>query len=204
MALAADKRAQILDGAVEVFQELGFSGASMDRIAARAQVSKRTVYNHFESKEVLFRAIVTLMAEAASQALTVAFRPDQPIERQLYDLGWAEGRLLTDPSFMRMARMVMCETMRDPVLAEEASAKMEHFKIFEHFMAKAREAGLLRIEDPVLAAEQFLGLIKTRAFWPVIFSGVPVGRAEMETIIRDAVRIFLNSYGPEETEPAKS
>ena len=63
MTLTNEKRAQIIEAAVSEFQELGFTGASMDRVAARADVSKRTVYNHFESKEALFRAILDLMAE---------------------------------------------------------------------------------------------------------------------------------------------
>jgi TetR/AcrR family transcriptional regulator of autoinduction and epiphytic fitness len=49
MAISDDKRGQILDAAVAEFQERGFAGASMDRIAERANVSKRTVYNHFDS-----------------------------------------------------------------------------------------------------------------------------------------------------------
>jgi TetR/AcrR family transcriptional regulator of autoinduction and epiphytic fitness len=68
MALTDEKRAQIIDAAVAEFQELGFAGASMDRIAARAQVSKRTVYRHFDGKEALFRAILELMAAASSRS----------------------------------------------------------------------------------------------------------------------------------------
>ncbi len=198
MTPAADKRTQILEGAVEIFQEEGFSGASMDRIAARAQVSKRTVYNHFESKEVLFRAILDRMSEEVRLALDITFDPGRPIAEQLLALGWAEGRLLTDPRFMRMARMVMGETLRDPVIAAETSAKMQHQVVFERFLADAHAAGVLRAPDPKLAAEQFLGLIKTRAFWPVIFSGQPVSRSEMGTIIDEAVRFFLKNYATEQ------
>ncbi len=196
VALATDKRAQILEGAVETFQELGFAGTSMDRVAARAKVSKRTVYNHFESKEVLFRAILDHMTEAVQLALQIEYEPGKPIAEQLHAVGWAEGRLLTDPQFMRMARMVVGETMRDPVLAAQMNERMQHKAVFGRFMAAAHAGGDLRAPDPTLAAEQFIGLIKSRAFWPVVFSGVPVDRAAMEDIVRDAIRLFLKGYGP--------
>ncbi len=54
------KRQAILQAARDAFQEHGVHNTSMDELAALAQVSKRTVYNHFASKEVL---IMTLMAE---------------------------------------------------------------------------------------------------------------------------------------------
>ena len=47
------KRCAILEAAAEEFQANGFEGTSMDRVAERAGVSKRTIYNHFENKEAL-------------------------------------------------------------------------------------------------------------------------------------------------------
>ncbi|HEX5664228.1 MAG TPA: helix-turn-helix domain-containing protein, partial [Xanthomonadaceae bacterium] len=55
------KRAAILEAAVAEFRESGYEATSMDRIAASAGVSKRTVYNHFPSKEVLFTRILEQM-----------------------------------------------------------------------------------------------------------------------------------------------
>lgn len=196
MALAADKRAQILNGAVKAFQEDGFAGTSMDRVAALAQVSKRTVYNHFESKEVLFRAILDQMVEKVRHALSVTYDSARPISEQLYELGWTEGRLFIDPDFMRVARMVIGETMRDPMLAEEMNKRMEYRAVFSDFMEAANTNGTLTAADPALAADQFIGLLKTRGFWPVVFSGQPVSHEEMESIIQDAVTIFLNTYRP--------
>ncbi|MDR3160569.1 MAG: TetR/AcrR family transcriptional regulator, partial [Spirochaetaceae bacterium] len=54
----SEKRQVILDGAIKVFTKQGFEAAGMDTIADVAGVSKRTVYNHFRSKEALFQTIV--------------------------------------------------------------------------------------------------------------------------------------------------
>ena len=42
---------QIIDGAINIFTKYGFDAASMDNISEEAGVSKRTVYNHFASKD---------------------------------------------------------------------------------------------------------------------------------------------------------
>ena len=53
-----DKRRRILDAAFEVSQERGVHAARMEEVAARAQVSKGTLYRYFENKEDLFLEMV--------------------------------------------------------------------------------------------------------------------------------------------------
>ena len=52
------KRRAILDAAIQVFTDLGFTRASVDTIAAAAGVGKQTVYGHFGDKEQLFLAAI--------------------------------------------------------------------------------------------------------------------------------------------------
>ena len=195
MSLRSEKRIQIIDAAVSEFQERGFSGASMDRIAQRAQVSKRTVYNHFEGKEALFRAIVDLIVEQANDTVNVAYRPGEEIRPQLVDLARAEGRLLTSDNFMRLVRMALGETIRDPALAAEMNACSEKVSVFHDFMNAASKDGTLKTRNVEEATEQFIGLIKSRAFWPYVFSGDIVGANRMEDIVQGAVDVFLSHYG---------
>ena len=63
------KRRAILEAAMSVFLKSGYLGASMDEIAALAQVSKQTVYKQFSNKESLFVEIVTSMTDTASDAV---------------------------------------------------------------------------------------------------------------------------------------
>lgn len=194
MALMEEKRRQILDAAVAVFQDLGYSCTSMDCIASRAHVSKRTVYNHFENKEALFRAILDLMEEQANPALDITYDPERPLEPQLRDLAWGEGKLLTSQAFMGLARLVVGEIIRDPVLAGEMNSKLDKAQIFREFMTAAAHHGSIRADEPGVAGEQFLGLIKSAAFWPFIFSGETVSEAQMEKIVSETLDIFLKSY----------
>jgi len=55
---AAERREQLIEIARSVFAEKGFDGASVEEIAARAQVSKPVVYEHFGGKEGLYAVVV--------------------------------------------------------------------------------------------------------------------------------------------------
>lgn len=64
-----------MQAAIEEFRQHGFNGTSMDRVAAAAEVSKRTVYNHFPSKEDLFEAILMLMWERSRSPEELVYNP---------------------------------------------------------------------------------------------------------------------------------
>src|SRR5687768_18273723 len=80
------KRAAILDAAVAEFRHSGYEATSMDRIAASAGVSKRTVYNHFPSKEALFAQILLQLWERSVEGLDLTYRSDRPLRAQLLEL----------------------------------------------------------------------------------------------------------------------
>lgn len=195
MSLSDQKKQQIICAAIAEFQEKGYAGASMDRISERAHVSKRTVYNHFDSKDALFRAISQSLADQVNQALELSYDPALPIREALVRLGWAEGELMVTPSFMSLARMVLSETIRDPDLAADLNTRMTKLSVFADIIGKATREGKLTAGDPSVAAEQFLGLIKSRAFFPNIYAARVPGRDEVGKIIEESVDLFLARYG---------
>ncbi len=195
MSVSDRKRKQIVEAAIAEFQEKGFAGASMDRISERAQVSKRTVYNHFASKEMLFKGITQCLADQINSALELTYDPDLPVREMLVRLGWAEGELMINPSFMGLARMIMSETIRDPGLAADMDARITKLSVFQEFIRRASEDGKLSTDDPRAAARQFIGLIKARGFYPNIHYGKVPDRSEMEEIIEDSVDLIMARYG---------
>jgi len=198
MSVSDQKKKQIVAAAIAEFQEKGYAGASMDRISERAQVSKRTVYNHFDSKEVLFKAINQCLADQINSALELPYDPDLPIRDALIRLGWAEGELMISPCFMSLARMIMSETIRDPELAEDMNKRMTKLVVFTEYVERAAKEGKLSVDDPEVAASQFLGLIKSRAFFPNIHMGRVPERDEVSNIIEESVDMFLARYGVKE------
>ena len=68
--MAGRKGALILDTARQMFLERGYDATSLDDVAAASGVSKTTVYNNFEDKEGLFRAVVLAVTERAEQIIS--------------------------------------------------------------------------------------------------------------------------------------
>lgn len=65
----AEVRMRIVDAAYESFWRLGFRRSSVDSIAARAGLTKRTVYAYFRSKDDLLAAVLQRYEELAEQRL---------------------------------------------------------------------------------------------------------------------------------------
>lgn len=92
---ARQRREQLITVARALFAEKGFDGTSVEEIAARADVSKPVVYEHFGGKEGIYAVIVDREVEALLGALTGALssraHPRQLVERAaLALLGYIE------------------------------------------------------------------------------------------------------------------
>lgn len=195
VCVTQEKREQIFQAAVAEFHENGFSAASMDRISARAGASKRTVYKHFESKEKLFQELIRRHWAKFTDSLDVTYEAGRDIRTQLTALGRAEGRLMTSPDMMATTRLVLSEVLRSPELVEENQEKTDFTISFENMMRAAAADGQLDIDDPRIAAEEFLALLKGKAFWPVVFGAPLVSVDEMEKIVDSSVEMIMQRYG---------
>ncbi len=95
------KRAAILEAATAAFRDEGYETTSMDRIAELASVSKRTVYNHFGSKEALFQAVVDRLFDRAAALKRVPWNPELSLEEQLTAV--REAAASADPADLEAA-----------------------------------------------------------------------------------------------------
>lgn len=190
------KRQAILDAAVEEFRRHGFDATSMDRIAGAAEVSKRTVYNHFPSKELLFAEILSQLWQRSHEQVNVSYRSDRPLREQLQELLRQKMQLLGDSNFIDLARVAIAETIHSPERAREMVARMsEREEGLTVWLRAAAADGKLKNIDPVFAANQIHGLIKSFAFWPQISLGQPPLAAAMQTQVIDAtLDMFLRCY----------
>ena len=190
-----EKHEEIFAAAVAEFQEKGFRDASMDRISARAGASKRTVYKHFESKEKLFQELVRRHWARFASSLEVSYQSDRDIREQLTDLGHAQGQLFTSPDVMAMTKLVMSEVLRSPELVEENQEKTDYKVYFQAMLQDAVRDGQIVTDDPNGAADEFISLLKGKAFWPVVLGAPVVSKSEMNKIVEDSVAMIMSRYG---------
>lgn len=157
------KRDGIFDAAREVFLRDGYSGASMDDIAARSHVSKQTVYKHFGSKEALFVEIVSSMTAQAGDGVHIepAVSDADEATKYLSDYAMRQLTAVLTPTLVQMRRLVIGEAGRFPDLARVLYEQGPQRALASMTAAFARldTDGVLHVPDPALAAEQFNWLV---------------------------------------------
>lgn len=190
------KRAAIVDAAIREFLAAGYDATSMDRIAACAEVSKRTVYNHFPSKEALFAAILHQLWDASQRGDAPTYRADEPLRAQLIDLLGRKLRLLNDESFLSLARVAIAAGIHSPERARDMVARLgEREEDLTVWVRAATADGRLKTDDPLFAAQQLQALVKGFAFWPQVTMGqAPLGEKARRQVAESTADMFLSRY----------
>ena len=196
LRLTERKRAAIVAAAIDEFLASGFDATSMDRIAARASVSKRTVYNHFPSKEALFASIMCQLWDASATADAPAYRAGEPLRPQLVELLMRKLRLLNDEAFFKLARVAIAAGIHSPERARDMVARIgEREEDLTLWVRSAAADGRLKTPDPAFAAQQLHGVVKAFAFWPQVAMGQPpLGEAQQRQIAESSADLFLARY----------
>jgi TetR/AcrR family transcriptional regulator of autoinduction and epiphytic fitness len=168
----------------------------MDRVAARAGVSKRTVYNHFPSKEALFLRILEEMFDRGVGGPDLAYRADKPLRPQLLELVRQKLKLLHDPHFVDLARVAIAAGIQRPELARELLARLgDREEGLTTWVRAAAADGRLKTDDAGFAASQLQVLVKGFAFWPQLSMGQPpLGAAKQKQVAESSVDLFLSHY----------
>jgi TetR/AcrR family transcriptional repressor of mexJK operon len=197
---SAHKRSAILLAGRELFLADGFERTSVDAIAARAGVSKRTVYDYYGDKRTLLLAVVEQAVLALSAAVTKAveenLRVVDDLERAL--VGFARGITATaigSPDYTALMGLLSTESTALPELRDKQwDVQDPEDSVAERF-AEFAGRGLLIAPDPRLAADHFVALTLS----PFANSlGRPIERSDEETqgLIVEGVRAFLRAYAP--------
>jgi len=194
--LTERKREAILQAAIAEFRSSGFEITSMDRIAATAGVSKRTVYNHFPSKEELFAEILNRLWNNLTAEQDTAYHPEQPLREQLRTVLQAKLRMLADDNLLDLARIAIAATIHSPERAQGMVARMgEREEGLTGWIRQAQADGRLKPVEPAFAAQQMHGLIKAFAFWPQVSMGQPsLPLEEQVSVVESALDMFLACY----------
>lgn len=196
--LSPEKQDQILRGAAAVFAEDGYEGASMSRIAARAGVSKGTLYNYFGGKAEMFAAwMVQECQRTLAQVFDATAISGDPATA-LRGIGLRMLRMMVSQTGITIHRMAVSESLKFPDLARayyEAGPR----RATQHMAAwldAQTAAGLLHIDDTEFAAQQFFALCQTR-LGMLRNCGMlgDVTDAAVERVVDGAVAMFLSFYG---------
>jgi len=116
---ASQKRRQnILLAAKKVFFEHGYQIASIDRIAEAAKTTKRTVYDHFGSKEALFSEVVAFACRQFVELLPKSDELPKTPGKGMRAFATRVRELVGAPEIVRFQRLVIAEAERQPALGQ--------------------------------------------------------------------------------------
>lgn len=196
------KRKAILQAATRVFLKKGYVGASVDEIAAVAAVSKQTVYKHFKDKERLFAAIVLATTDEVAELVHLVVDTLADTTDLDQDLGQLARRFITtlmQPHMLRLRRLVIANAERLPDIArlwfERGFERV--LKTLATCFQRLADRKLLSVDDPLLAAHHFVGLLLWIPINKAMFSGNDKSSTKTDLLkYADAgVHVFLAAYG---------
>ncbi len=187
--------AQIIDAALDVFGQKGLANARLEDIAARAGVSKGTIYLYFANKEALFREVIRETAIAAIERGEQRPATGSPTE-QLTLVMQRYWEFVRSPAFATIHRLVIGELHQFPDLAkfyaEEVIAR--GLRLLSGIIRRGVDAGEFREIDPTVAARMLVALFVMNGVWCDKRECLPVleGRDD-ERVFADIQDFYLHS-----------
>lgn len=154
----------ILRAAEAVFARHGYSGATMERIASEAGMSKRTLYQHFGDKLTVLAAL--LRAYDADPVMTCLTDPDpegtphQILHRSLTEI----ARHVLGPGQVALTRLAIAEATSTPEVARlfYENAMDGISAAFARRLARMAGRGQIRTADPERLGEILIGATLNR------------------------------------------
>jgi AcrR family transcriptional regulator len=188
---------QILDVATPLFLTGGYGATSIEAVAKRARMSKRTVYSRFRDKAELFGGVVHRLVER--------LRPPNVAPQQFFEGGSLETilrrlaglilRAALSPPALALHRVILAEATRFPELAaavNQEGTRRDAIQRIAGLLEREAKAGHVSLADAEFAAEQFLLMVVAGPQRRALGLGTPMTETALDAWARDAVDLFLN------------
>ena len=195
---ASARRQAIIAAGRELFLERGYAATTCADVVARSGGSLATLYSLFGTKRGLFEAILRDHAESVMQPLAVESVAGDPAQG-LLAVGRRDLEGVLEPTVVGWWRAICAEAphapeLRDVFVSEEGGPLQ---KALSAYLADKVEQGQLELADPVLAAGQFLALVRGPLHHRAL-AGDPtqVTPQEIERQVRSAVQLFVHGCLP--------
>lgn len=191
------KHAAIFAAARRLFARGGYEAVSMDAVAAAAGVTKRTLYNHFGSKERLFAATVADQGDQIRPVHPSELKGAEDVGRTLIAIGVPLLEMLSSPKAHEFGRMMIGQIDRHSELIQRfyAAGPATTHRDLSALLLAAHKKGRLSVPDPDLAADQLISMwLGQHHFRQQLGLAPGRSRAEIETHVHSCVAMFLRAY----------
>jgi AcrR family transcriptional regulator len=196
--ILAYKRERILEEAVKLFYERGFTGTTLDDIAAELGVTKPFIYTHFRSKTDLLAAIcsptIELSLDAVARAAKGPGSPRDRLYRAIVDF--------TEVVLSRQANIAIYfreEKNLSPDALQQINVLRKKFdRVLSKLLAEGVASGEFDIKDVSLSALAIGGMISWAYTWHR-----PEGRLALDDMCERMADLALQMVGARSRVAAK-
>ena len=188
-------RQRILEVATELFLAEGYGSTTIEAVAARAGISKRTLYHRFDDKSALFAAVVHDIIEQIRPPPGVPLIEGATLHDVLRRLAAMILRAALAPTALALHRLVMAESARFPELIRSVhndGSTSEAIALIGGLLARDPRESTLNAENRVFAAQQFLVMIVSLPQRRAMGYGTPMTPAELDIWADKSVSLFLD------------
>lgn len=195
-----EKQQQILNAALRVFSEFGFSAASMDAIALAAEVSKPTLYMYFGSKEQLFERMMVAERDVMLEPFE---HSSGEMVSDLVDFAWHYADVVMRPEYLSLARLIIGEAQRFPDIGR-AYQKAGPDRLLSGIIAylemqKAKRR--LDFDEGELAAQDLWALILSAPRNQALhIPDQPPSTAQIARYLENGLKVFIKAYSTQPDE----
>jgi TetR/AcrR family transcriptional regulator, mexJK operon transcriptional repressor len=185
----------ILDVATELILTEGYGVTSIEAIARRAHISKRTFYSRYKDKAELFAAVVHRVVERLRPQDDASLFEGGTIEEILTRSAQVILRAALSSQALALYRVILAEATRFPELAKvvsEQRGRNEAITRIAALLEGEAHAGHIVLDNTSFAAAQFLQMVVSLPQRRSLGLGTPMTPAELERWARDTVTLFLN------------
>lgn len=193
---ASPKRHAILEAARTLFLSEPYDRVSMDSVAAAANVSKVTIYAHFENKERLFVESIGAQCLALFDEAVVDAKRSGDLATILADLGFRFVENITSPQVSALHGVMIAESQRNGSLTQlfYDGLVARSTDALAGLLKEASDTGVLDCKDHKLAAIQFIAMVQGDFFYRSELGLGGPSRDELRTYTRACADMFLRAY----------
>lgn len=187
-------RDKILDVAAVFFFTEGYGATSIEAIARRARIAKRTIYHRFKDKPDLFRAVVHRTLERLRPPDAGNLFEGAGIRDILVKLARAILRASLSPEALALHRVILAEATRFPELALIMNEQGMRREAITRIASLLEHADGNKPANALFSAEQFLHMVTSAPQRRALGLGQPMNAEELEAWAANTVTLFVDGY----------
>jgi AcrR family transcriptional regulator len=160
-----DRRDQIIQASAELFEKVGYHGASMQMVADAVKLGKPTLYYYFKSKTDALYAIHESLIVDLRQRHDARVAQKQSLDAQLLGICTDIFRQIDEHPGYTRAFFEHHDELNDSQKREMRSQRREYLELVSGIIAAGVKSGRFAPCEPRLTALGFLGMCNFAYKW---------------------------------------